>query len=362
VILRPAAVLAVLVLAFSSSEPIVAAPSYNVIDLGAISGNSPGEAFSVNEAGQVTGWSGDSCFFYANGTMTSIGTLGGYNCAAWSINSSGHITGDSDTAGGGYPRAFIYSNGTMTSLGTFPDGVSSYGNAINDKDEVAGWAYTAEHAEHAFLYRDGKMNDLGTLDGYRQSYGKGINNLGHVVGTSYAEDGRQSAFLYDGQQMINLNDRIDPGLHWTFYYASAVNDNGQIAGVAAIDGKDHAIIYDNGIATDLGLLPGGQFADPWGMNLAGEVVGYCQTTSGVHGFLYSNGSMTDINSLIDPASGWNLFVARDINDAGWIVGSGIRDGIQRAFMMVPVPEPSTMLLLTIAATSLFLARRRRKRT
>ncbi len=46
--------------------------------------------------------------------------------------------------------------------------------------------------------------------------------------------------------------------------------------------------------------------------------------------------MQDLNSLIPAGSGWALSVARDINDAGQIVGEGVINGQQRAFLLTPV--------------------------
>ncbi len=59
--------------------------------------------------------------------------------------------------------------------------------------------------------------------------------------------------------------------------------------------------------------------------------------------------MIDLNTLIDPASGWILTSARDINDAGQITGTGLFDGQPRAFLLTPVPEPSSVLLAALAA-------------
>lgn len=52
-------------------------------------------------------------------------------------------------------------------------------------------------------------------------------------------------------------------------------------------------------------------------------------------FLYSNGLMSDLNNLIDPGSGWTLTGAYGINDSGQIVGSGLINDQQHAFVMSP---------------------------
>jgi probable HAF family extracellular repeat protein len=49
--------------------------------------------------------------------------------------------------------------------------------------------------------------------------------------------------------------------------------------------------------------------------------------------------MLDLNNLTPPDSGWLLTEAKDINDAGQIVGIGIVDGRQHAFLLTPVALP-----------------------
>jgi hypothetical protein len=70
--------------------------------------------------------------------------------------------------------------------------------------------------------------------------------------------------------------------------------------------------------------------------------------------------MVDLNGLIDPASGWTLAAARDINDSGWIVGTGTLNGQARAFLLTPVPEPSSLALLGAAAGGAMSSARRRR--
>jgi hypothetical protein len=44
----------------------------------------------------------------------------------------------------------------------------------------------------------------------------------------------------------------------------------------------------------------------------------------------------DLNSLIDPQSGWNLMVAKSINDAGQIVGWGPNATTTSTFLLTPI--------------------------
>jgi probable HAF family extracellular repeat protein len=86
---------------------------------------------------------------------------------------------------------------------------------------------------------------------------------------------------------------------------------------------------------DLGTL-GGSFSGADGINNSGQVVGYSYTASGQnHGFLWQDGTMSDLNDLIPAGSGWTLYVAWAINNAGQIVGTGSLNGQTHAFLLTP---------------------------
>jgi MYXO-CTERM domain-containing protein len=55
-----------------------------------------------------------------------------------------------------------------------------------------------------------------------------------------------------------------------------------------------------------------------------------------------------------------LTTAVDINDLGSIVGIGTHNGQTAAFLLTPVPEPSSMALAALAAGALCLRLRRRR--
>jgi len=92
----------------------------------------------------------------------------------------------------------------------------------------------------------------------------------------------------------------------------------------------------------------------YGINNRGQVVGYVGSLSGGFPFLWEDGVVYDPNDLIPADSGWLLWKALDINDAGWIVGEGeFRPDSrtryeQRALLLIPVPEPASVLLLVAA--------------
>ena len=227
----------------------------------------------------------------------------------------------------------------MTDLGTL--GGSSQANGINASGQVVGWAETARGARHAFLYTGSTMTDLGTLGG-TISEASGINASGQVVGWSFTTgNASRHAFLYTGSTMTDLGTITGP-----ITEANDINDSGQIVG----DSGGHAFLYSGSTMTDLG-----DNSAALGINASGQIVGY----SGGHAFLYSGSTMTDLNTLIDPASGWWLDIAYDINTLGQIVGSGRINGTTHAFLLTPIPEPSTLALLLTASLGGLLWWRRR---
>jgi probable HAF family extracellular repeat protein len=64
----------------------------------------------------------DRCFFWQNGKVIDLGTLGGANCSPKAINERGQIVGYADTRkededGFAIHHAFVWQKGKMTDLG-----------------------------------------------------------------------------------------------------------------------------------------------------------------------------------------------------------------------------------------------------
>jgi probable HAF family extracellular repeat protein len=317
---------------------------YTVTDLGKLPGGVVGGvAEDINNEGQVVGFANmpngnHHAFIYSNGTMTDLGTLGGSNSVAYGINSHGQVVGEATTSTGDF-HAFLYSDGMMTDLGTLPGGFGSTGYAINSIGQVVGTSNenSVSGLYHAFLYSDRTMTDLGTLPGGWKSYAQDINDNGQIVGRSNTSSDYYNGFLYSDGTMTDL------GLG----EATAINSSGQVVGYNKDGVIKRAFLYANGHKTYLGTI-GTSDSFAYDINNIGQVVGSGTTSSGYHAFLYTSGTIMDLNSLIDSGCGLTLNHATAINDAGQIAGSATdAHGTMHAFLLIPIPEPSTLVLLSI---------------
>jgi probable HAF family extracellular repeat protein len=266
------------------------------------------------------------------------------------INDSGQtVQGDS-----------LHTGGNATALGYLPNGNTVGAISVNDNGQVVGVANTGTGTPYqAFLYSGGAMTDLG------QGAAIGINNSGQVVG--YAAMNRNlpnNAFLYADGTMTDLGT-LGGGVSW----ATAINNNGQIVGGSDITGNlsDHAFLYSGGVMTDLGTLPGTALSEAHSINDSGQIVGYTLTSTAdggfiaYHAFIDHDGTMTDLNSLVPANSDWDLIDAEGINDNGQIVGYGTDpSGETAAFLLTPVPEPSSVALCVTGAAILLVSRGHRE--
>lgn len=327
-----------------------AAIVYEVIDLGTLGGDSS-VAYSINDTGQIVGWAEDSegneraTLFdpTGDGKNIDLGTLRGDESWAYSINDASQIVGSASNGVDLWRHATLFDPtgaGANIDLGAVGiDGGEAL--AINAAGEIVGWSYSPDLWRHATLFDPtgvGVNVDMSYLIGCAYS----INTAGQIVGTKTYYSGGNRAIIYDptgAYNNIELHKNMgrQPRRYGGAY---AINDAGQIVGYE----EARAALFDvtgAGNNIDLGTL-GGDHSEALSINDAGQIVGSAEYTFGDthrHATLFDPtgaGNNIDLNTLIDPASGWTLERADDINSSGWIVGSGINpQGEQHAFLLIP---------------------------
>lgn len=271
-------------------------------------------------------------------TVTDLGDLpGGSNWSeATGINEAGQVVGYSNASTG--LHAFLWDPVTemMQDLGELPGGLDfSRGMNVNDAGEVqvAGYSVGTDSDgtdDRAMLWDAvNGMQNLGDLPGsIARSRAFDLNDAGQVTGRGRAGTGDR-AFLWLPAPAYGLpagmNDLGDLPGGQDQSQAAAINTAGQVAGYSGYDSGDgwgtHAFLWLPAAAyglpagmNDLGDLPGGyDNSYGFGMNDAGQVVGRGSTEAGLRAFLWD-----PVNGMQDLGEG----EARDVNDAGQVVGAG----------------------------------------
>ena len=288
-------------------------------DIGPHDGSPTASAGDINDRGQAIGNTFphrrlSHAFLWSDGRTTALPTLGGDASNARAINERGQVVG-SATDAAGVSHAVLWEDGQVRDLGP--------GTALllNDRGQVV-----LANNEGIWLWERGRTTRIGpdAGDGVARTLGpRAINNRGTVIGDSYVagRSGTGSFIWRRGtltelppspdewacQQALVLNDRDDiagssgeggachairrrglgpavvlASLGGPSSYATAINNHGDIAGVAQTEGGDRswAVLWADGRIINLGALPGGESSQAVAVNDRQDVAAFMMTAGG----------------------------------------------------------------------------------
>ncbi len=314
-----------------------------------------------------------------DGLKIDLGTLGGKN--SWTnydgLNDRGQAAGFSETSvpdpngedicGFGTHltcRPFFWHNGHMRALPTL-GGNNGQASAINNRGQIAGYAEngiadstcppntTNNRIVLPVLWEKGKAKALPTVGSDPDGVAFGINNQGQATGYS-GTCTLPNAVLWENGTATQLPVLGVPGA-----LGNGINDQGQIIGqVVSADGATvYAALWQNQAITNLYTLPGDVSSLGEGINNQGQAVGSTQDSSGdwSHAFIYQNGVMTDLNTLFPASSNLYATMANEINERGQISGmaivlTGPHAGDIHAFLATPVNASVGTSIADVART------------
>ena len=385
--------------------------SASIIGLGGLGGSTKSHATAISANGAtVVGYSSNyagkkEAFIYQNGVMTGLGSFngslgGGESSEATAVSSDGSMVVGGTVAfvdGAFRQEAFVYQNGVMTGLGDLPGGYGggyvSIALGISDDGSTIVGSATSELGKpntpynEAFVYQGGVMTGLGSLpigtgdllfDRAIGASPDGSMIVGHAHSDSLPFSGYE-AVIYQGGVVTPLGDL--PG----GTYSGAARDvsaDGTVYGSSnSALGGNEAFIYANGVMTSLGddLLGGTVYSEIYEASADGDrLVGISNSDLGLEAVLWEDDGnsgfefmglqdklfMLGIDITLD---GWErLRWATGISDDGsTITGSGIRNGIEQAFIVdlggTLIPIPATAWLFGSALAGLSVARGKLKK-
>lgn len=363
-------------------------PKYYVFNLGSPLGGVP-EPVGIDDLGWISGGANLASNTSVHavlwvGVPMDLGTLGGPNSnVAWPNHSTkGEIVGIAET---------------------------SQMNPLGEAWSCSAFFFGADgYICRGFAWQDGVMSELPTLGGY-DGYAAGVNNQGRVVG--WAENTIHDPTCAGTQVLqfeaviwgprLNQMTQLPPLTPDPDSAATAINDKDQVVGISglcsvAVGGAsaEHALLWENGVPTDLGNIGGQAWNTPVALNNQGQIVGFANTSGDVNAALsptafiwtkasgmkpippygtdtndiafdvnekgqivgqsfnansgasravfWQNNVLSDLNTLVTQPTSLYLTLAQGINDAGEIAGTAIdtSSGETVGFLAVPVFDGS----------------------
>jgi len=236
----------------------------------------------------------------------------------------------------------MYEANEALRLGSLAEGATSLAEGINNHGDVVGTSFTGPDPNtfplKAIYWRDlnnngendpGELIDLGTLGG-TSSFAVKINDNRQVLGFSRDANNVQKGFIWED---LNNNHVSDPG---------------EMTVLESLFGPNATVLVSN-------------------INSQGDAIGWSFSGSDRVGMLWHDGVAYNIKDLIvNKPDTWRFIFTSDINDKGQILVAAIDSASPfaaersagSAFLLNPIPEPSTAMLLGASLMTCLIHRRR----
>ena len=339
---------------------------YTVTDLGTLEGGTFSQPFSINRYGLVSGSSNlpdgnQHATLWLEELKVDIGApgLGGPNSIAFGDNEGFQSAGEAEISASdpngedfcGFGThliclPFLWQDGGMIQLPTL-DGNNGVAMAISNRGEVAGVAENstpdpgcpAPQVLHfkPVVWEKGAIHKLPTFGGDPDGVAQQINDYGQAVGGSGTCAAFNVNFLYNlvpvhallwengkATDLGNLGGQT--GLAGG-NVAYDINNVGQVVGNSDLPGDTtfHAFLWTRKIGMkDLGTVSGDVASVSISINDAGLIVGASLDANfNPRAFLWEKGVMTDLNTVIAGDSPLYLLTGCSINSHGEITGLGL---------------------------------------
>ena len=354
-IIAGVAIIGLTLAATPAAQRVARAQTYSVLDLGA---STPA---AINRSGQVTG----SRVFSAGqpahaflwnpsspNTFIDVGLPKGYTSSVGSgLNNRGDVAGSGSGAPSIVDHALLWpAGGAAQFIGPTTKSTRSVANGVNDSQDVVGNLYGTGGG--AFLSKIVSGTRQRFIIGNGSGYPNAINTAGQILVNTSTFD-YPSGYLWTPSGAPGQGTSINLPSGYTAY---ALADTGALAGT-----RIDLPVHPYALPVAYSPLAGAWLDVPWppaipqgtwdwgratGINNSEVVVGVASASDpngyevGNTGWIWDSANGTrDLNALIPSGTGWVLFDmngrAPTINDSGWIIGTGLLNGVRHGFVLIP---------------------------
>ncbi len=330
--------------------PIWAVEEYEVVDLGVgftpVALNDSGMAVlrrTTQESGYTTElyvWDGQQSNFLFETPDFPMRSQ---------INNNGHIISLFHRMAGEPFVSYYWKDGNLenTTSGSFYD--------INDNDQIVymNWI-VGETLEMSYLREpSGNLIDLGNQES-RFIHGFAINDIGQIAGaTNNFGDGSDAAgFVWDQNKGL---EELTPLTGDNFSCGVDIDNSGQVVGWSSEDHDypfldKHFVLWDqSGNIVDMGgelLFSGPSVFMNDSAQIAGEFK--LEGDDDFNSYLWEEETgFVLVQDLLADGSSWQVGRLWGINDQGQMIASATFEGERHAVLLTPVPEPGTLLLMSL---------------
>lgn len=262
------------------------------------------------------------------------------------------------SAVGGMPLAGVSRNGLLAGLRRAEGGLlhawashrggfglsywpfeESVAVAVNSVGEVAGQVTTLGEGRprrRVFLHSGDDLRFM-PVPGSTSAVAFGLNDSGTVAANCFCGpfESESEIALWWGDSVTRVRGERGGGV-----WGAALTAGGRLCGrLRTPQGNLHAFLHEGGRIFDLNPTPAHQ-SEALAANDQRIVVGRWMDDSGHReAFRWTpHDGMQPLRRLVSAAEGWELQRAVAVNAAGWIAGTGLRDGAPRGFLLRPVRE------------------------